>query len=307
VVPHATDATNAWAGSAAPATVRLCPCASSSTAICCRRWIVCHHNANLAAALVRLGHEVHLLCQTAPGGTLPFDAVADWDGGSLSALREPVRCTVYRPASRACCRSTSRIIRGHRGAALPGLQRSRVGRPSGQRARGARHRRAGGTGRRARYHLVMGPLVSPVRSAGTAAVPYAVKVHGSDIEYTVAPHPGRFVPRRARASRARAGPSSARAHRRPARDDARRQTLRVRIRLGPPASTSRASGPDRPRTRVSACGRSAGGWRGRPPLKGRQLADLDERRRSRATPARRRPRIGVAAERMTRSSRSSAS
>src|SRR5690349_4080370 len=59
------------------------------------------YNANLAAALVRLGHEVHLLCQDRAPDALPFvDAVGDWDGGSLAVrtLREPVRCTVYRPA-----------------------------------------------------------------------------------------------------------------------------------------------------------------------------------------------------------------
>ncbi len=36
------------------------------------------YNANLAAALVRLGHEVHLLCQDRAPQELPFvDAVGD--------------------------------------------------------------------------------------------------------------------------------------------------------------------------------------------------------------------------------------
>ena len=68
------------------------------------------YNARLAAALVRAGHEVHLLCQDRE----PFeqewvDAAGDWDAGSLSVetRREPVRATVYRPTSAACCRSTS--------------------------------------------------------------------------------------------------------------------------------------------------------------------------------------------------------
>jgi hypothetical protein len=58
------------------------------------------YNARLAAALVALGHEVHLLCQDRAPEDLPFvDAVADWDDGALRVrtLREPVRCTVYRP------------------------------------------------------------------------------------------------------------------------------------------------------------------------------------------------------------------
>ena len=58
------------------------------------------YNANLASALVRLGHEVHLLSQERAPEELPFvDAVGDWDEGRLAVrvLREPVRCTVYRP------------------------------------------------------------------------------------------------------------------------------------------------------------------------------------------------------------------
>src|SRR5690349_20392810 len=58
------------------------------------------YNASLAAALVRLGHEVHLLAQERSPEDLDFvDAAADWDGGELAVrgLREPVRCTVYRP------------------------------------------------------------------------------------------------------------------------------------------------------------------------------------------------------------------
>jgi hypothetical protein len=71
------------------------------------------YNANLAAALVGLGHEVHMLCQDRAADELPFvDAVGDWDAGQLAVrtLREPVRCTVYRPAlagSRPTSRRTS--------------------------------------------------------------------------------------------------------------------------------------------------------------------------------------------------------
>src|SRR3712207_3823573 len=59
------------------------------------------YNANLASALVRLGHEVHLLSQERAPEDLPFvDAVGEWEGGRLEVrvLREPVRCTAYRPA-----------------------------------------------------------------------------------------------------------------------------------------------------------------------------------------------------------------
>ena len=69
------------------------------------------YNARLAAALVRAGHEVHLLCQERE----PFeqdwvDAAGDWDGGALRlttrvASPRARRSTV--PISAACCPSTS--------------------------------------------------------------------------------------------------------------------------------------------------------------------------------------------------------
>src|SRR6476646_3585855 len=58
------------------------------------------YNASLVAALAKLGHEVHLLCQDRQAGELPFvDAVGHWDDGELTieTIREPVRVTAYLP------------------------------------------------------------------------------------------------------------------------------------------------------------------------------------------------------------------
>src|SRR3954451_12030572 len=58
------------------------------------------YNAALGEALVRAGHEVHLLCQDrAPFELRWVDAAGDWDGGALEvhARAEAVRATVYRP------------------------------------------------------------------------------------------------------------------------------------------------------------------------------------------------------------------
>ena len=58
------------------------------------------YNAALAEALVRAGHEVHLLCQDRDPLALEWvDAAGDWDGGALElrTRREPARATVYRP------------------------------------------------------------------------------------------------------------------------------------------------------------------------------------------------------------------
>ena len=47
-------------------------------------------------------------------------------------------------------------------------------------------------------HLIMGPVI-----LARAGLRFAIKVHGSDISYTVRPHPERFVPVRARGHRRR--------------------------------------------------------------------------------------------------------
>jgi len=155
------------------------------------------YNANLARALASLGHEVHLFCQDRAASELGFvDAVGDWDSGRLE-LRErraPARVTAYRPdiggllpvyvadryegtearpfgeldaaeleryldANVAAVAEVSELVRPH--AALAN-------------------------------HMVMGPAIL-ARALG-GRVPYAVKVHGSAMEYTVAPDPERFLP-----------------------------------------------------------------------------------------------------------------
>jgi glycosyltransferase involved in cell wall biosynthesis len=153
------------------------------------------YNARLAAALVELGHEVHLLCQDPHPERQPFvDAVGDWEQGTLRVrkLRPRVRCTVYRPdiggllpvyvADRyegieartfACCsdREVARYIDAN--VAAVGELSAQV-RPQIALAN----------------HLVMGPVIL---ARGLTGAPYAVKVHGSALEYTVKPHPERFL------------------------------------------------------------------------------------------------------------------
>src|SRR5215210_5160645 len=58
------------------------------------------YNAALAEALVRAGHEVHLLCQDRDPLSLGWvDAAGDWDAGTLAVRvrRDPPGATVYRP------------------------------------------------------------------------------------------------------------------------------------------------------------------------------------------------------------------
>ena len=153
------------------------------------------YNARLAAALVGLGHEVHMLCQDRHPERQPFvDAVGDWDDGALRVrtLREQVHCTVYRP---------------NIGVLLPVYVADRY---EGMQARtfadcsdaevasyiDANVAAVRDVAARVRpevalaSHLVMGPVIL---ARALDEVPYAVKVHGSALEYTVKPHPERFL------------------------------------------------------------------------------------------------------------------
>jgi glycosyltransferase involved in cell wall biosynthesis len=164
------------------------------------------YNAQLAAALVRLGHEVHLLSQDRHPERQPFvDAVGDWDAGTLR-MRELERsrpqpreeqrrgrCVVYRPdigellpvyvADRyegieartfARCSETEleRYLDANVAAVADVLA---LAQPQVALAN----------------HLIMGPVILARALAG--AIPYAVKVHGSALEYTVKPEPERFL------------------------------------------------------------------------------------------------------------------
>ena len=154
------------------------------------------YNARLAAALVRAGHEVHLLCQDRD----PFeqdwvDAAGDWDGGELvmEARSEPVRATVYRPDLGGLLPVyVPDRYDGIEARPFPDLSDAEVERYLERNVAAVRE-----VAERARpdvalaNHLVMGPVV--LARALEGCVPYAVKVHGSALEYTVKPHP-RFLP-----------------------------------------------------------------------------------------------------------------
>lgn len=155
------------------------------------------YNARLASALVELGHEVHLFSQDRHPESYAFvDAAGDWDGGRLQVrpLRDgQPRCTVYRPDV---------------GGLLPVYVHDRY---EGTRARtfadcaevevrayldanveavrevvdlDAPHVALAN-------HLVMGPAIL-ARALG-GKIPFAVKVHGSALEYTVKRDPERFL------------------------------------------------------------------------------------------------------------------
>ncbi len=136
------------------------------------------YNLSLARALASLGHEVHLVCQERhpegldlPGAVtihnpdigriLPVyvaDEYEGFDAVPFSELSEP-DLERYLAAN---VESVAEVARAHR----PDIALAN--------------------------HLVMGPAI--MRRALRDGVPYAVKVHGSALEYTVRPQPERFLP-----------------------------------------------------------------------------------------------------------------
>jgi glycosyltransferase involved in cell wall biosynthesis len=183
------------------------------------------YNARLAEALVGLGHEVHLFSQDRHPERYAFvDAAGDWDGGKLQlkaigdsrgkqdggrqdggelpggserdrggvALSSP-GCTVYRPdiggllplyvqdryegiEAKTFADCTDEEIAGYIQANVDAVREiAELVRPEVALAN----------------HLVMGPVIL-ARGLGEQT-PYAVKVHGSALEYTVKPEPKRFM------------------------------------------------------------------------------------------------------------------
>jgi glycosyltransferase involved in cell wall biosynthesis len=167
------------------------------------------YNARLAAAFVRQGHEVHLLCQDRHPEQQGFvSATGDWDAGVLRVreLRDAApgggedkaagagHCTVYRP-------DIGGLLPVYVSDRYEGIQARTFAECSDEEV--ARYVEANVMAVRELVelaspevalanHLVMGPAIL-ARALG-GRVPYAVKVHGSALEYTVKPEPERFLP-----------------------------------------------------------------------------------------------------------------
>ena len=166
----------------------------------------------LAAALVELGHEVHLLSQDRHPERQPFvDAAGDWDEGGLRvrALRR-ARARTSVCAAPSTARTSATLLPVYVADRYEGIRRARSPSAPMPRSRTTSTRtspRCARSSRRASpdialaNHLVMGPLIL-ARALGSE-VPYAVKVHGSALEYTVKPQPERFLDAGARGRRRR--------------------------------------------------------------------------------------------------------
>jgi glycosyltransferase involved in cell wall biosynthesis len=158
------------------------------------------YNARLAAALAGLGHEVHLLCQDRHPECHSFvDAVGDWDEGSLRVRTlggrdgRHGRCTVYRPDIGSLLPVyVADRYEGIHARTFADCSDAEIASYIDANVAAVREVAARvHPGIALANHLVMGPVIL-ARALG-GEVPYAVKVHGSALEYTVKPHPERFL------------------------------------------------------------------------------------------------------------------
>jgi glycosyltransferase involved in cell wall biosynthesis len=130
------------------------------------------YNANLARALAKLGHEVHLLCQDREvriegveihnpdiHGLLPVYVKDPYEGFEVKSFPELTE------------EELDRYIEANVEAVREAAEQ------------------AGGIDAALANHLVMGPAIL----ARAAIAPFAAKIHGSALEYTVKPNP-RFLP-----------------------------------------------------------------------------------------------------------------
>jgi glycosyltransferase involved in cell wall biosynthesis len=155
------------------------------------------YNAELTRALVNLGHEVHLLCQEEHAAGFDFvDAVGRWRHGrlELEVARRPVRCTAYLPdISGLLPVYVADRYEGFDARPFPQLTDAEIERYIAANAAAVRDVVAAAEPDGAlANHLVMGPVILARALAGR--IPYAVKIHGSALEYTVRPNVERFGP-----------------------------------------------------------------------------------------------------------------
>ncbi len=156
------------------------------------------YNANLAQALARLGHEVHLLCQDLEASRLGWvDAVGRWSDGRLQVQQLHDRAgagtvTAYLPEIGGLLPLyVQDDYEGFEAKVFEELSGEELERYVAANVRAVTDvvEAAGGIDAALANHLVMGPAI-----LARSGLPYAAKVHGSALEYTVKPNTGTFVP-----------------------------------------------------------------------------------------------------------------
>lgn len=214
------------------------------------------YNALLATALARQGHDVHLLCQEPrPEDVDAVGAAGDWDDGGalrIRPIREGRHVTTYRP-------DVGPVLPVYVADRYEGVQARTFAELDDATIADYVARNVAAVTEVAERvapdialanHLVMGPLI--LARGLPEHVPYAVKIHGSALEYAVKPQPERFLPAAreglARARTVLVGSRHTAESLWEAMDD---PELPARTRLGPPGVDVEAFAP-RPRAQATA-------------------------------------------------------
>jgi glycosyltransferase involved in cell wall biosynthesis len=210
------------------------------------------YNASLAQALAGQGHDVHLLCQDSEAAELDWiDAVGDWDGGDLylQQIRDaghPGRVTAYRPDIGGLL--PVYVLDRYEGFEVKTfleLTDAELGRYLEANVAAVRDvvLAAGQPQAALANHLIMGPVI-----LARAGLGFAIKVHGSDLSYTVRHDPERFVPYAREGTDAAAGILAGSSHTAEVLfETVPDPGLRERTRLGPPGVDVHRFRPRKPR------------------------------------------------------------
>jgi glycosyltransferase involved in cell wall biosynthesis len=178
------------------------------------------YNASLAQALAAQGHEVHLFCQDRRADEL------DWVRGNDNITVHVPDIGGLLPVFVAD-RYEGFVVK-----TFPELTDEELDRYLDANVRAVRQvaEHYGAPDAALANHLIMGPVI-----LARAGLRYAIKVHGSDLSYTVRPHPERFVPYALEGTAAAAGLLAGSAHTAQVLyETVPDPTLPERTRLGPP-------------------------------------------------------------------------
>src|SRR5215208_7767650 len=178
------------------------------------------YNASLAQALASQGHEVHLFCQDRRADEL--DWVRDQDNVTVHVPEIGGLLPVY----------VADRYEGFEVKTFPELTDEELERYLDANVAAVRDvvDSFGEPDAALANHLIMGPVI-----LARAGLRFAIKVHGSDISYTVRPHPDRFVPYAREGTDAAAGILAGSSHTARALFEAVPDPgLPERTRLGPP-------------------------------------------------------------------------
>ena len=195
------------------------------------------YNVSLARALAGLGHEVHLLCQDRGAGELDWvDRVGSWEAGNLrfdgAEGDGEASVTAYVPEIGGLLPVFVRDeYAGFEVKTFPELADDEIDAYIDANVAAVRDvvEAAGGVDAALANHLIMGPVI-----LARAGLEYALKVHGSDLAYTILPNLERFRPYALEAVEGAAGILVGSGHIADRLAEAVGDAGKDRVRLGPP-------------------------------------------------------------------------